>query len=648
MYEPATSAAPRLHLRLIGGVAVERLPPDERILRPALALLGCLALTEGMKASRDRLAALLWDKAEAKRARGNLRQVIYALRQSLPPPAATAIIAERHSISLDPARVTTDAGRLLKCIDAGDVPDQMSGWLGEDCPLMEGFDAISGTLADWLRLQRRAFTDRLREGLHRILAEGGAKSGQAAHALARLDPSDEIAARKLMRAAALAADPGQALAVYRALWDHLDREFGAEPSDETQALVVAIKQGGEGPPLETAAAARVPGVGRTDIWVAPLEPLDCEPQAAALAALLRAELVNRLARFREFRVRDGTMGGASGSHRMALVATGQGGRMALVATLARRDDGTVLWSERFDRGLADWGGFLEGAAGSLAAACGIGLSRARLTELLAGAPCRDAADEFLLGQAAIRRFRPDDWAEAESRFRRAAALDPGYARAWSSLSQSCNVRHLAIPGERPDPARLRRSLDFANRAIDTDPRDSQAHLSRAWAAMLLRRFGDAENSFENALDLNPDDPWTVISSSLGAGFAGRREAAAAGTARFRAEGWITTPVVWGYYANIRFLAGDLEGCVAAAENARPGLINLPAWQAAALALMGRDRQAAQAWRDFETLARADWRQASPPTTTRLLDWFLSSFPIRDASDRARLERGVRKAITGTD
>ena len=75
-----------LRLRLLG--SFELRGPGDRPLkitaRKTRALLAFLALQNGTRQSRERLAALLWEDADAELARSSLRQALTALRRALP------------------------------------------------------------------------------------------------------------------------------------------------------------------------------------------------------------------------------------------------------------------------------------------------------------------------------------------------------------------------------------------------------------------------------------------------------------------------------------------------------------------------------------------------------------------------------------
>jgi Flp pilus assembly protein TadD len=195
-----------------------------------------------------------------------------------------------------------------------------------------------------------------------------------------------------------------------------------------------------------------------------------------------------------------------------------------------------------------------------------------------------------------------------------------------------------------DAGTMNRSLTLANKAVSIDPADAQAHLCRGWACMHLREWTHAQVSFDLALRCNQDDPWAVISVALAAAFRGEHRRATELSDRFLDEGWTNSAINWGYLANIRFLAGDFHGSVAAAESAGAASLNIPAWHAAALAHLGQTEAAAAQWQVFEDLVRPQWPGSVPASTSAIREWLLSGFPIRRDAERLALADGVDAAI----
>ena len=101
-----------LRLRLLG--SFELRGPGDRPLkitaRKTRALLAFLALQNGTRQSRERLAALLWEDADAELARSSLRQALTALRRALPAKLHTLLEADPQQVALNLAQVQVDVG----------------------------------------------------------------------------------------------------------------------------------------------------------------------------------------------------------------------------------------------------------------------------------------------------------------------------------------------------------------------------------------------------------------------------------------------------------------------------------------------------------------------------------------------------------
>ena len=359
--------------------------------------------------------------------------------------------------------------------------------------------------------------------------------------------------------------------------------------------------------------------------------------------LFRTELISRMVSFREIDVIDASNRTAETEYRLQLTMVPAGEQIALIATLTRAADGIVIWSERFGHVVHHWWEYQADLASRLATACSLTLSRARLSEIRSLSTVQGSINNWLMGQKLLDSFRAEDWDAAADCFRKAIDLDPGYSMAYSSLSQVHNIRHLVHPGITKQRNDLLESKALANSAIALDPTDSRAHLCRAWASLLLGEQSQAAASFAISRQCNANDPWTVMSSALGAAFSGDNLLAQQLSSRFLGKGWTGNLWLWGYYGNIRFLAGDDEGCIAAIDNAGDSIMNLPAWKAAALWHLGDHAAAAEAWRSFETAARKRWAGAEEPTTERICAWFLACFPIRMRDARERLADGASQA-----
>ncbi len=633
-----------LSLQLIGEFAVSTGGQDVRLsLSANRQVLGYLCLCPRKSESRSKLAAIVWEDSTEDRARGNLRQALHSLRTDL-RGRWDGIEADRLSVSLRVGSVVTDHDRVLEDLRSEVVPDILvtNQRIGER--LLTDLEEAGELFTGWLRLRRTEFENTLRTQLEQIVDRMHASQAErAARALLGLDPSDEKAARHLIGHYDDNGETGRALDVYADLWHHLDAEYGMEPSDPTQQLIAAVKSGSRTPRAESPPPA--PLVARTKyrIGVQPISASDSGVDAQTTGALFRTELIARLVRFRELDIIDSSLRDTDCDYTLNLAIVAATEHVALIATLTRAVDGVVVWSDRLERLAQNWWEHQAKLAGNLAAACSLNLSRTRLVDVARTATVSAAVDHWLMGQKLLNDFRADSWARSADCLRKAMNLDPDLSMVFSSLSQHHNIGHLVRPGFAPHKPMLLESKVLANRAIALDPLDSRAHLARGWASCMLREYGQAAASFAMARQCNENDPWTVLSSALGAAFSDDLTTANDLALRFLEAGWTSTQPHWGYHANIRFLSGDDAGCVTAAENAGDGIANLPAWKAAALWHLGEPGQAAEAWQRFETEMRRSWAADSEATTRNILHWFLGCFPLRNEAAQARLESGVRGA-----
>ena len=135
-----------LRLRLLG--SFELRGPGDRVLkipaRKTRALLAFLALQNGARQSRERLAALLWEDADAELARSSLRQALTALRRALPAKQQGVLEADAHEVALNLAQVQVDVLRLRALLADSSAASLKAARAIAAESLLEGFDARSG------------------------------------------------------------------------------------------------------------------------------------------------------------------------------------------------------------------------------------------------------------------------------------------------------------------------------------------------------------------------------------------------------------------------------------------------------------------------------------------------------------------------
>ncbi|GHD63778.1 trifolitoxin synthesis, TfuA [Thalassobaculum fulvum] len=647
--------------------------------RKAQALLAYMAISPQPWESRERLAGLLWSESDETSARGSLRQVLRELRSAFDEARSDAFLTNRNDVRLDGRRIRLDLWEVIDQARRGRVHPLLLSNQRLSESLLIGYEELDPAFRAWLMVQRQIFHETLVRDLEQIILgypEQPERATRAAEALVNLDPSHEGACRLLMRAHAAAGNIPRALKVYAALWDLLDHEYDMEPSDETQAVVAAIKAGPDG------SFAAPPVASPNAVTPAAAAPADDDPSAdrnqkpglASAARMLlivdtfdargvpdneihivhgfRHDLIARLVRFREWsviggsedRLRRPTNTSSLPEYSLQATVYKAEGAFKLVLTLQDREVGRFVWSANYDLALTNWFEAQQTIVRRIAVALNVQLSAERLAQIT-GRPdvSLDVLDRWLLGQSLSFRWQPPDETRAEEIFQSIIDEAPDFAPAYSSLVQIKNSYHLVFPGRDRTRENARESLAIAKQAVQIDPLDSRAQLCLAWSYALNGQHDHAEVSYGLAYDLNPNDAWTLVSTALGLSFCGRRQAAhdIASQALTLCVG--PSPVHWGYQAVTRFMIGDLEGCVEAADRANDAISNLPAWKAAALGHLDRIAEAKAEGRRFVELIRSNWHGRAPPEDEAIAAWLLHCFPIRERESWERLRDGLSLA-----
>ncbi len=232
-----------LRLRLLG--SFELRGPGDRPLkitaRKTRALLAFLALQNGTRQSRERLAALLWEDADAELARSSLRQALTALRRALPAKLHALLEADAQQVALNLAQVQVDVHSLRTLLTEATAPSLKAARALGAQTLLEGFDAHSGAFEEWVAAERRSLRRDLAAAATRLAAlcrEANDADGEvdALNWLLSIEPLQEGAHRELMGCYARSGRYTEALRQYQLCRTVLRRELDLAPDPATEAL----------------------------------------------------------------------------------------------------------------------------------------------------------------------------------------------------------------------------------------------------------------------------------------------------------------------------------------------------------------------------------------------------------------------------
>jgi TolB-like protein/DNA-binding winged helix-turn-helix (wHTH) protein/Tfp pilus assembly protein PilF len=185
-------------------------------------------------------------------------------------------------------------------------------------------------------------------------------------------------------------------------------------------------------------------------------------------------------------------------------------RVRIGIELIRTGDGTVVWSQRFDRPYKDLFALQDEVTLAVASALQVKLMQAMPYMVKVGRPASgnlQAYEAYLRGTY-FMAAGGKDWGKAIEEFTRATQLDPDYAQAWAWLGHARTL--LAYDNTDRNAARA----GYAQARVDIDtairlqPNFGQAHAIRAnWFRSAQHDWNTALAEFRIALLLVPaDDP----------------------------------------------------------------------------------------------------------------------------------------------
>ncbi|HEX2780485.1 MAG TPA: protein kinase [Gemmatimonadaceae bacterium] len=180
-----------------------------------------------------------------------------------------------------------------------------------------------------------------------------------------------------------------------------------------------------------------------------------------------------------------------------------GQQLRITAQLVSTEDGSLLWSERFDRKLEDVFAIQDEIAQTI-----VNTLRATSFADLPAPRSRHHTESaaayrlYLKGRYEWNRRTQEGVAASIHYFEQAIALDPAYALAYTGLSDAyaLGVDYRSVPVVEG----LEAAKTYARRAIELDDSLAEAHASLAWATFIYDwDWAAAERGFRHAIDLDP-------------------------------------------------------------------------------------------------------------------------------------------------
>lgn len=257
-------------LRLLGGFAASAGGRSFTLrTRKDRALFAYLALSEGRRHNRSRLAGLLWGDV-AGDPRQSLRQSLLGISRAL-SGVSLCLDAGREDVRLEPAALSVDVVDVRRLLAEDAIPQLEQAIALYTGPLLEDLGPIAPAFDDWVTVERERLASAMVDA-HRRLLDLYAAAGTpqraigAASRLVAADPYGEEARCELMLLYAECGRTQAAIAQYEAYAALLHEELGAQPGETAREIHRLLLEGHaparrargrRGPPARAAAPARV-------------------------------------------------------------------------------------------------------------------------------------------------------------------------------------------------------------------------------------------------------------------------------------------------------------------------------------------------------------------------------------------------------
>src|SRR5262245_19783517 len=253
------------------------------------------------------------------------------------------------------------------------------------------------------------------------------------------------------------------------------------------------------------------------IAVLPFKNLSADPDGEFFGDGLAEEILNALSQIDGLRVaaRSSTfsfkgqqveIGDIASKLHVATVLDGSvrraGSRIRVTVQLVDPSNGFQLWSERYDREMADVFDVQDEIARAIAAKLKVTLAGSTGGRLVKPLTADVEAYELYMRGRALIAMRGRHVLEGMECLRRAVERDPGFAAAWAELSCAYTVQ--GYWGAGPPHETLSKALTAARRAVRLDPQLGDGRCALGGALLMWERDYEAAGAaFKRGLELNP-------------------------------------------------------------------------------------------------------------------------------------------------
>jgi len=294
-------------------------------------------------------------------------------------------------------------------------------------------------------------------------------------------------------------------------------------------FVADVQESEPAPPrADDAAASASPALAlpeKPSIAVLPLKNLPHDPGQEHISDGITEDIITELSRFSElfviarnssFQYKGRTIDVRQIGRELGVRYVLEGsfrrhdGRVRIAAQLVDALTGAHRWAERYDRELADVFALQDELARAIATTLVAHVNKAEAERTLLKPPASWQAYEcFVRGADILAGYwstvKVADLYESRRLLERSLAIDPGYARAYASLSTTWIIAwRNRLDKDHLNPAALDEAHRMANKAVQLNPNLPQAHASLGVVLAWKRQHEAGVAEFEKAVALNPN------------------------------------------------------------------------------------------------------------------------------------------------
>ncbi len=256
--------------------------------------------------------------------------------------------------------------------------------------------------------------------------------------------------------------------------------------------------------------------GRRSIAVLPFANTSADPDSEYFADGIAEDIINALTRIRSLDVVSRTSAFAFKGRNQDIRQIGKqldvgnvlegtvrraGQRLRVNAQLIDVNSGYHLWSDRYDRELADVFAIQDEIADNIVSALRLVLTPSEVRAVKAPPANNVRAYEYYLrGRQLFHQHRTAAHYEAIEWYKRGIEIDPNYALAYAGIADSSSLLYLY---REATPENLARAEESSGRALELNPDLPEAHAAHGLALTLTKKWPEATRAFERALELDP-------------------------------------------------------------------------------------------------------------------------------------------------